>query len=171
MPAGLLAALPIIFAGAGAASGLGFGLHSLLNQPSTPNPNAPPTPTQQNQAVAQLQQNRELASQQVAQSLPGLQESTSGGVSPAYLGNFGAVSTGNANLLGTNQLGDVVNQFLGLPSGTSGAGSTNSAGAVSGLALGGGSANPAVSAASSSFLGGGQPGLASPFDAAVYGAY
>jgi len=167
-----------IVAGAGTASTLGF---QAANQPGTPNA-AKQLKEQTPGAVAQLTQERQLEGSQAAQTLPGLQENTLGGVSPAYLQEMSATLSGNANLLGTSELSGVVNNFLGLPSGVAsggaggGAGSPNplstifpgltNTGSTPGLAAG-----PGLSGATNSWLGGtGTGSTNNPYATLLYGS-
>lgn len=150
------ALIPIIaLVGSLAFGGTELGL-SLSNQPGTPS--TKPTPTDNASAIAQAQQNRTTAVSQAQTQLPGLQESTSGGVSPGYLQDLSAINSGNANLIGSPQLQQAVSSFLG----TSGGGSAAPGG---GSVLPGLTPNvsPGVSSASNAFLASQDAAQSNPF--------
>jgi len=159
MPAA--AVLPIILA-ATAATSAGIGIYDVTHQGGQ-------TPQQQLQAetpaaVSQLQQQRAYEASQAGQLLPGIEENTSGGVSPQYLSQFGAAGSGYGDLLGTSQLSQLVNNFLGQGGTAATSGGTNNginpalASLAPGLSSSGIGSNSAIAGLVPQLLSGGQGG-------------
>lgn len=171
----------IIAAIISATAAVGTGLYAHFSQPGTPSPQKV-LEEQTPGAVSQATQARQAEVGQATQELPGLQAATSGGVNPGYLEQFGAISSGNGNLIGSPQLTSAVNNFLGLPgTGTqpiSSGGATGGATGSDPAALiraivsgqdtsggGGGGSSPAISGVASGFLNGTKLANDNPFQA------
>jgi hypothetical protein len=135
MPAGLIAALPAIFAGVGAGTALGTGIYSLENQPGAPKPTNPAAVTSTGQAAEKAA---------IGQQLPTLQSQVGGSVSPEYYQQIAQLLSGTANQPGSGASANTaVGSFFG-NSGTNGgpsAGLTTSTGTNSGGLTSGGSSN------------------------------
>ena len=120
----------IISAIIGSATAIGTTAFNASNQPSAPK--VDPTEVSK-QAVAGETANREQATKQAAQFLPGLQYNTSGGLSPDAYQQFSSDFSGNANLSNSPQMQQLVAKFLGLDTGASFGGDSS---------FGSGSSNP-----------------------------
>jgi hypothetical protein len=102
--------LPLIAAGATIGSSVGL---QLSNEPGSGKP-TPAQITQQSQnAVASATQQRQGQAQDAAQLLPNLQYDTGGGLSPDAYSQLSSTFSGNAGIGNSQQLQQLVQQFLG----------------------------------------------------------
>lgn len=125
--------IPLIAAGVTAGTSIGL---DLSNQPGSGKP-TPAEITQQSQdAVKQATAARQGQAEQAAQVLPNLQYDTGGGLSPDAYSQFSSEFSGNANIGNSEQLKQLVAQFLG--TGGGGFGGTTGFGASSTPGLTGG---------------------------------
>ena len=143
----LVAAAPAIGAATGLAS-LGVTGYELANQPG--GGGAAQTQPSQAQAVSAETANRQLATTQAQQELPGLQYQTGGGVSPGYYADMASLLSGNSQYGSSPQIQQLVSSFLGNGIG----GQSSAASPVSSLLPGltAPSVNSGVSSATNSFL-------------------
>ena len=142
----LVSAAPAIGAATGLAS-LGVTGYELANQPG--GGGAAQTQPTQAQAVSAETANRQLATTQAQQELPGLQYQTGGGVSPGYYADMSSLLSGNSQYGSSPQIQQLVSSFLGNGIGT-GSGSSPSSSLLPGLTSP--SVSPGVSSAANSFM-------------------
>jgi hypothetical protein len=128
MPEGLMAILPLIFAGASAATaGVGLG-ENLANKPGTPTP-ATPSPAATDASAMQAAMNQKAL---VSQQLPGLQAQTGGSLAPDTLVQLAQLISGQAGTPGASGINaDLIKQLSGGSSVS--AGSTTTSPQTSGL--------------------------------------
>jgi len=114
--------IPLIAAGVTAGTSIGL---DLSNQPSSPQQQTPAQISQN--AVQQATQQRQQQAQGAAQLLPNLQYDTGGGLSPDAYSTLSSTFSGNPGIGNSQQLQQLVQQFLGQGNntfgGTSGFGS------------------------------------------------
>lgn len=116
MPPAIVAAL------IGAATTVGVTAYDKISAPSAPQAPSPADVTKQ--AITSETSNREQATKQAAQFLPGLQYNTSGGLSPDAYAQFSSADSGNANLASSPQMQQLITKFLGLDTGATFGGDT-----------------------------------------------
>jgi hypothetical protein len=124
------AAIGAIAALAGSAFSVGDTLYQQANAPGQASA-ASQQPTQA-QAVASETANRQLATSQAQQELPGIQAQTGGGVSPGYYADMSSLLSGNSQYGQSPQIAQLVSSFLGQGTGT-GASSTPTSSIAPGL--------------------------------------
>lgn len=106
----------IIAAVIGSATSIGV---TAYDHASAPGPNAgKPTPAEiTKNAITAEQGNRQVATKEAAQLVPGLEANTSGATSPDYLKDVSATLSGNANLADSPQMKEMIAKFLGADTG------------------------------------------------------
>jgi hypothetical protein len=109
VPQALIAALPLIFSGVGAATALGTGIYSAVNQPGQPQQPAPPTAAQNVQAEVNK---RSQEAQIVNRQIPDLIANTSGGLSDQAYQTGGSSAAGIPGTFGAG--GIDLNQIMTL---------------------------------------------------------
>lgn len=105
----------IIAAIIGSGTAIGTTAFNAANAPSGPKPADPAEISKQ--AISTETANRDIATRQAAQFLPGIQANTSGGLSPDALQQFSANFSGNSDLASSPQMKELIAKFLGMDTG------------------------------------------------------